>query len=206
MCGRYTQTKNEAMLRKRFRFDPPGFDVVPRYNIAPTQEAPVLVGRTLKLLRWGFEGGLFNARAETAAVKPTFRDAFRRGRCLVPADGFYEWRKEGSRRVPLRFVLKSREPFAFAGLHEGGAFTILTTAPNPLVATVHDRMPLILREELEEAWLDPAADVREALLPFPAERMEAYVVSAAVGSPRNDDASLVEPAAPPPPPAQLSLF
>ncbi len=214
MCGRYTQTKAEAMLRKRFRYDPPDVEVLPRFNVAPTQDAPVVVGgarRTLELLRWGFEGGFINARAETVDSRRAFREAFRRRRCLVPADGFYEWRTfSDGRKVPIRFVRKDREPFAFAGLYEGRTFTILTTTPNALVSPVHDRMPAMLLPSAEDLWLDEdaaVAAVRASIAPYPAEEMDAYEVSGAVNNVRNDEATLVDGVEPtPPPPEQLSLF
>lgn len=239
MCGRYTETKLVAILRKRFRFRPPGFELVPRYNLAPTQRAPIVrlepQDRVLELATWGLvplwdrgstraaeAGGrrspnatsgakLINARSETVATTPSFRDAFRERRCLVPADGFYEWRKERRGKMPVRFVLRSREPFAFAGLHENGTFTILTTDANPLVAKVHDRMPVILLPENEERWLDPSAKPRELqslLQPYPEVEMDADDVSPAVSSPKNDDPSLIEPvhAKARPLPPQRDLF
>lgn len=209
MCGRYTETKLVEIIRKRFRFRPPGFELVPRYNLAPTQEAPIVrldgEDRVLELPTWGLVplwdrdaasgAKRINARSETVATTPSFRDAFRERRCLVPADGFYEWRKRSGGKTPVRFVMRSREPFAFAGLFENGTFTILTTEANGLVAKVHDRMPVILLPESEDRWLDRTASPRELqslLLPYPEEEMDAHDVSPRVSSPKNDDPSLIE--------------
>jgi putative SOS response-associated peptidase YedK len=152
---------------------------------------------------------MINARAETVAEKPAFRGAFRRRRCLVPADGFYEWRSEGRRKQPYRIRLKSGTTFAFAGLWEhreapegapGGAiesFTIIVTDANALLRPIHDRMPVILNPSDHDAWLDTRAaapDEAKALLkPFPADEMEIYAVSTRVNSPRFDDPELIEP-------------
>jgi putative SOS response-associated peptidase YedK len=147
-----------------------------------------------------------NAKAETATEKPMFRDAFRRRRCLVPADGFYEWRREDMRKQPVYICMKDREPFAFAGLWEhwenqdGQAIescTILTTEPNDLLKPIHNRMPVILDPKDYDLWLDP--DVRDAgkpsalLGPYPPEDMAAFPVSLRVNNPRNDDPECIEP-------------
>ena len=181
---------------------------------APTQDAPVVVQhkdvRVLKMMRWGLipswakeesvGNRMINARAETIAEKPSFRNSFKRRRCLVLADGFYEWRKltGGGKKIPMRIVLRSKEPFAFAGLwdiwvnpegEEIESFTIITTEANQLLQDIHNRMPVILREEQEETWLSPEVDAQELLSilkPFPGE-MEAYSVSTLVNSPSNDD-------------------
>ncbi len=174
----------------------------PRHNVAPTQSVPVVrltaggEGRELVLVRWGLiphwakdpsiGNRLINARAESVADKPSFRDAFRRRRCLVVADGFYEWQKLGTRKQPFLIRLKNREPFAFAGLWsrwrtpEGGDLdtcTIITTDANPLLAPIHDRMPVILAPADHACWLDPAAgDPRPLLRPFADEALEAVPV------------------------------
>ena len=233
MCGRYTQTKAEEILRKRFRLSRVDGPVVPRYNVAPGQDAPVVVaepgGHVLRPMRWGLVPewareargtGHVNARADSLVEKPAFRDAFRARRCLVPADGFYEWRKEGPRRVPLRYMVEGGELFALAGLFEAPrapgeppTFTIVTTEPNALVSEVHDRMPVVLRPEDEEAWLDAKRgpdEVAPLLAPFPAERMEARRASMRLNRPENDDAACLEEDAWEEPgaktPAQRSLF
>ena len=219
MCGRYTITVPTRSLLTLFDL-PEVPELLPRYNVAPTQEVPVVrtLGgrRELTLLRWGLipfwskdpkQGPTpINARADTAPEKPAFRTAFRRHRCLLPADGFFEWKKEGTKKQPVYFRMRDDRPFAFAGLWDrwespDGAIiqscTILTTEPNELVATVHDRMPAIVPPEAYDLWLDPAvhdpARVQPLLGPYPADAMKAYPVSARVNSPRDDDPGLIEP-------------
>lgn len=218
MCGRYTQTADARTLAGRFRLAKVGVDVRPRWNMAPGQEAPVVVlegGRKLGLYRWGLVPSwakdpsagfkMINARADSVAEKPAFRGPFQRRRCLIPADGFYEWRKAGKAKVPVRFTRADGAPFAFAGLWdewrspEGDvlrSYTVLTTEANALVSAVHDRMPVILTEEGEAAWLDPAAsqaDLRPLLSPFAPAAMTAREASSRVNSPRNDDPGLLTP-------------
>jgi putative SOS response-associated peptidase YedK len=205
MCGRCTLTPGLAILQRRFGFAAEEITLDPRYNLAPTQEAPVVVydaSRVLRLMQWGLVPSwakedsignrMINARAETISQKPSFKKSFQLGRCLVLADGFYEWRKVmGSRtKIPMRFVLKSREPFAFAGLwdtwqqpedEELRSFTIITTEANELLRSVHDRMPVILPQEDEEMWLD--SDLKDVdkltplLAPYPPDRLQGYDVS-----------------------------
>lgn len=245
MCGRYTLTAPGDVLAELF-----GLDEWPeaeaRYNVAPTQEvAAVRVdqaggGRRFVRLEWGLVPAwaddpaignrMINARAESAAEKPAFRTSFKRKRCLVLADGFYEWQKvEGGKKQPWYFRLESGEPFAFAGLwsswNKGGgdpekgpieSCTILTTDANPLVGKVHHRMPVILDPAAYELWLDPSVEDRErlesALGPFDPARMIAYPVSTRVNSPANDDPSVIEPqgeaerAGPEPEEEQRELF
>ena len=220
MCGRYTLTAPAQVLTEIFDLAET-VELHPRYNIAPTQETAV-VGlnhdgkRSLGLMRWGLiphwakdpsiGNRLINARAETAAEKPAFRSSFSKRRCLVPADGFYEWQKTGGRKQPFYLQLKEHRPFAFAGLwarwkasedETVQSFTLLTTTPNEVAAKVHDRMPVILPPESYDRWLDPELHDREALeallLPYPAEAMEAYPVSTLVNSPQNDDPRCIEP-------------
>src|SRR5678816_1838078 len=197
MCGRYTDTKrNKAMLASvGFQAD---FAFTPRYNIAPTQEASIVAlgaegALEHKLVRWGLLPhwakdekmgvSLINARSETVAEKAAFRHAFRFRRCLVLADGFYEWKKGPSGKQPIYIRMREGRPFAFGGLREEWrdgerlveSFCIVTTRPNELCATVHDRMPLILREADFPAWLDPNARPQavDALLrPYAAMEME----------------------------------
>ncbi|MFH1724017.1 MAG: SOS response-associated peptidase, partial [Elusimicrobiota bacterium] len=169
MCGRYTQTADIKTLQRRFGFRAEGAAFAPRYNIAPGQTAPLVVrdeARRLALMRWGLVPSwakdpaighrMINARSETIAEKPAFRKPFEKRRCLVVADGFYEWRRAGRAKVPVRFVRKDGAPFAFAGLWDRwrvpgetplDTFTVLTTSANSLVAEVHARMPVILRED-----------------------------------------------------------
>jgi len=222
MCGRYTQTAafDELALRFGITVEDTGLeDLGPRYNVAPSQPVPIVVahngGRRLVLASWGFHPAWMktsklapiNAKAETVATSPMFQGAVKRGRCLVPADGFYEWKPvPGQRRKqPYYLRLKGGGLFAFAGLYtppdtQAGALatcTILTTAPNELVASIHDRMPAILARDDEGRWTDarvtdPAA-VLPCLRPLPADRMEAYPVSTLVSSPGNEGRRLVEP-------------
>lgn len=219
MCGRYSLTSPPEAMRRLFGLAATP-NLPPRYNIAPTQEAPVVragaQGRELHLLRWGLVPAwaedpalgarLINARSETVADKPSFRRAFRQRRCLVPADGFYEWRKEGTRKQPFRAVLAERGPFAFAGLWErwdraaaGGpleSFTILTTEANALLRPIHARMPVIVAPHDYAAWLDPTRAANDALAllkPCASEAMAVYPVSLRVNSPRHDDPECIEP-------------
>jgi putative SOS response-associated peptidase YedK len=198
---------------------------MPRYNIAPTQDAPVLRQRrepkgerTLQMLRWGLipswakdtkiAAKLINARAESIAEKPSFRSAFRRRRCLVPADGFYEWRAEGTRKQPYLIARRDREPFAFAGLWERwtpkepdadsastDSFTIITADANALLKPLHVRMPVILAPADYGIWLDPEAaeaDLLALLKPAPQEWLGYAPVSPRVNAAAVDDAALIE--------------
>ncbi len=219
MCGRYYLLTPRAELAELFGLaDVP--DLAPRYNIAPTQ--PVLAvglskeGRpATATFRWGIvppwsaepRPGPINARSETAADKPTFAEAIRKRRCLIPASGFYEWLRQGKARKPFAIRMADDKPFAFAGIWEAWrpesgppllTCAILTTAANELVRTIHDRMPVILEARRFGTWIDrdvqEPADLAPMLLPFPADRMHAYPVSSLVNSPRNDDARCIEPA------------
>jgi len=214
MCGRYTLTASPEQLRQAF----PGFDIPDqtpsRYNIAPTQPVAVIPndGRNrLDFYVWGLipswakdpsiGNRMINARAETLLEKPAFRAAFRRRRCLIPADGFYEWMQQpGSKtKTPMLIRKQAGKPFAFGGLWETWnspdgsqilSCTIITTEPNPLMAAIHNRMPLILPEEAYDLWLEPGearSETLQALLqPYPAQEMEAFPVSTLVNSPSND--------------------
>jgi len=224
MCGRYsiTVTLEELMVRYTIGVANVPYHR-PKYNVAPGQMVLAVIsdGRTNRLgeLRWGLipswakdekiGSRLLNARAETAAEKPAFRGPLRTKRCLVPADGFYEWRTEpDGGRQPMRIVLRKGGVFSMAGVYETwitpdgrriGTVAILTTEPNELMATIHNRMPVILRPEDEALWLDRSVRDPEALRhlyePYPADELEAYPVSKAVGSVRNDDPSLIAPLA-----------
>lgn len=217
MCGRFTIFADPAQLAERFNAALPAEGLRPRYNAAPTQDLPVILNedeRAIQLLRWGLVpfwakdpaigNRMINARAETLPEKPSFRTPLQKRRCLVLADGFYEWKKTEHGKAPLRIGLKTGEPFAFAGLWETWkqpdgellrTFTIITTPPNSLMEPIHNRMPAILLPEDEALWLDNSAGVigwLSALRPYPAELMTAYPVSPRVNSPRNDDPSVVE--------------
>lgn len=216
MCGRFTLTASGEELAEAFDLDDAPA-LAPRYNIAPSQLVAVVRRdpdgvRRLTTLTWGLrpagapEGDrpFINARAETAGARPSFRDAFARRRCLVTADGFFEWEGTGKRRQPWYLRLTSGRPFAFAGLWEPsraaeapGTVTLLTTEPNELVRTIHDRMPVILAAEDAAAWLDPRRSRAEELAPllgtYPAAAMTAYRVGPAVNNARFDEASCIAP-------------
>ncbi|WP_031409921.1 SOS response-associated peptidase [Geobacillus vulcani] len=218
MCGRFTLTADLETLRALFRFRYQG-SLAPRFNIAPGQDVLTVVAegeeRVGKMMRWGLVpfwakddrigAKMINARAETVDEKASFRHAFKRRRCLILADGFYEWRKEGAKKVPYRFTLATDAPFAFAGLWERweGASgpletcTIITTRANELIAPIHDRMPVILPSERHDDWLDPSLDDSEYLKmflqPYPSERMRTYEVAPLVNSPKNDVSACIEP-------------
>jgi putative SOS response-associated peptidase YedK len=222
MCGRYTLSTPSDLLADLMEVEEAP-ELAARYNIAPTQEAPILrlsgdsaTERELRLLKWGLVpfwaddpaigNRMINARSESVAEKPSFRTSFKKRRCAVLADGFYEWQKTGSGKQPFFFRLKSRRPFGMAGLWdrwekgEGQpleTFTILTTSPNELVAEAHHRMPVILSQADLGRWLDPEADARsdfEALWdPYPVAEMEGFPVSTYVNSPANDTPRCIEP-------------
>ena len=219
MCGRFTLTADLERLEERFVFRAASLSYVPRYNIAPTQPVLALLEngeRRAGFLRWGLipswakdpaiGNRMINARAETLAEKPSFRRALHKRRCLIMADGFYEWKKEGKKKTPMFVSLHDREPFGFAGLWETWpapdgktihSCTIITTTPNALMVSIHNRMPVILPREAEAVWLDQKIEDPEALLPllvpYPAEAIEAYAVSPLVNSPKNDTATCLTP-------------
>jgi len=223
MCGRFTLTTDLSFLQTRFDLEVANLKLSPRYNIAPTQEVLTVVnhgsrnqGRTM---RWGLVpfwakdtttgSRMINARAETIAENRVFRQVFPKQRCLVVADGFYEWKTTPTGKAPMRIVLKSGEPFAFAGLWSTWrsrekpdseplySCTIITTVPNTLMAPIHNRMPVILSREAESLWLDPAltssGELRELLIPYSPTEMTAYQVSTVVNSPRNNDPACIQP-------------
>jgi putative SOS response-associated peptidase YedK len=219
MCGRYTLVDPGA-IAARYGTANVLEELHPRYNAAPGQGLPVIVREEGKaraeVMRWGLVPSwakdpgigyrMINARAETAAEKPSFRSAFRRRRCLVPTTGFYEWKKEGEAKQPYFIHLKEVDLFSFVGLYERwrdaagnelATFTILTTEPNVLLRSIHDRMPVILRREDEGMWIDTEnkdADGFAGLLrPYDPDAMEVYQVSGAVNSPGNEARSLIEP-------------
>jgi putative SOS response-associated peptidase YedK len=220
MCGRYSLTAPPELIAELFGLAKPP-DLTPRYNIAPTQEAPVIRRegdrRVLAPLRWGLVppwaedptggGRMINARSETVTTRPAYREAFRRRRCLVPADGFFEWRRGGGRAQPFFLRRRDGRPMALAGIWErwqgpGEAlesFAILTTDANELVAPLHDRMPAIVPPEAFAGWLDPATDAAGELAPLlrprPPGELEAYPVDPWVNDPAHDDARCLEPVA-----------
>lgn len=220
MCGRYTLSVPAETIAEHFGLEAVP-DLAPRFNIAPTQAAPVVrwspaaEAPALAFLRWGLvpawakdaagAGRLINARAETAADKPSFRAALRRRRCLVPADGFYEWRAEGGAKQPYHIARPDHAPFAFAGLWERwsrGAepletFTILTTDANAALRPLHDRMPVILDPADYDLWLDPLATdpslVEPLLRSLPDDALTFVAVGRAVNTVGHDDPSLIVP-------------
>ncbi|HKG56878.1 MAG TPA: SOS response-associated peptidase [Candidatus Limnocylindrales bacterium] len=219
MCGRFTQQRPTSELAEIFDADNLAADPGGHYNVAPTDEASVVVQRddrrAITRYHWGLvphwaseakiAGRTFNARAETVAVTPAFRDAFRRRRCLVPVDSFYEWRREGEVRQPYRIVREDDTPLVLAGLWAGwrdpdGAvrrtFTIVTTRASERLAELHDRMPVILPPDAWATWLDPQLADRGELQAFlePAEdvQLAVYPVVRLVNNVRNDGEALIE--------------
>ena len=214
MCGRFSLF-NLPELMNEYRVDLPA-DIMPRYNIAPSQAILAIInddGYQARQLRWGLMpswsragfAGIINARAETVDQKPSFKQSFRRRRCLIPADGFYEWKKEEKRKQPYRITLKNREVFAFAGLWETwtspsgdtiNSAAIITTAPNAAIRPIHNRMPVALPKTAESVWLDDEADhptLKSLLIPYRSEQMVMYPISNRVNSARNDSPDVLTP-------------
>jgi putative SOS response-associated peptidase YedK len=221
MCGRFTLTADPSELRDAFPDITVPTEITARYNIAPSQPIAVIPNtgeNKLDFFVWGLipfwakdpkiGSRMINARAETLGEKPSFKAAYRRRRCLIPADGFYEWRKVpgSTAKIPTYIRLKSGKPFAFAGLWENWhspdgseilSCTIITTQPNDLVERIHNRMPVILPQETYSHWLTPSEVPPEALnsllVPYPADEMEAFPVSRTVNSPSNDSPACIQP-------------
>ena len=220
MCGRYTDTKRDKQFLVRMGIEQAEIDFVPRYNLAPTQSAAVIAcaadGRPeLRRSRWGLipfwaqdekiGSRLINARAETIATKPAFRSSFRKKRCLILADGFFEWQKVPGGKQPVYIRMRDGTPFVFGGLwdrwNDLETFSIITVEPNALLSTIHTRMPLILPQDAVQRWLDPAtpADQLTPLLrPYAADPMEFFPVSTLVNTPRVDSPELIQRADPVP--------
>lgn len=218
MCGRITLREPRRAIAAFLGREVPELPS-PRFNIGPGQEELVIRasatepgGRELNRLFWGFVPSwsreekpppIINARAETIATKPSFREAFRHRRCLVPADGFYEWKRRDRKRLPFLFTLTGDAPFALAAIWETwthgdtrrDGFCLLTTGPNSLMEPVHDRMPILLDEEGARRWLEaePTADLTDLLRPFPAERMTARPVSSFVNKIGHEGPQCIEP-------------
>ena len=219
MCGRFTLRANLNRILDEFAAEASGLEWSPRFNIAPTQQVLAIRlkdgARTLSAAKWGLfpswakdakiGNSLINARADGVADKPSFRSAFKRGRCLVVADGFYEWQKvDAKSKQPYFIHMKDDRPFAFAGLCEHwskgeqpiDSATIITTEPNPLMAPIHDRMPMILPASAYDLWLDPEFTDKQRLLdllkPYQQGQMVATPVSTLVNNPRNESPRCVE--------------
>ena len=217
MCGRYSLIADLGELARRFEFDGDWLTFESAYNVAPTQDVLAVVGGEARrggFMRWGLiphwaknasiGSRMINARAETVAEKPAFRDALRRRRCLVLADGFYEWQRSGGTKRPMRIIMRSGEPFAFAGLWslwrdpDGNRIpscAIITTAANDLLRPIHDRMPVILSRGLEEFWLDGSVEdpgaLGSVLIPYADDAMDTYEVSTLVNSAANDGPEVI---------------
>jgi putative SOS response-associated peptidase YedK len=223
MCGRYSFAVEDALILERFGLRVRTAIYKARYNCAPTQNLAIIANDapdTLKFFRWGlipywakdasFGNKLINSRAETIGEKPSFKNAFRNRRCLVPATGFFEWKKkrsEGDQANPVHTAwhihLKNGDAFCFAGLWDKWvspdgeiihSFTIITTSPNNLMGKIHDRMPVILHRDDEQSWITPNQEQSLAglLKPYPAEMMEAWPVSNLVNSPKNDVPAIID--------------
>lgn len=209
MCGRYSFAIDDELIKERFGVSVRSAIYKARYNCAPSQELAVISNDhpdEVQFFRWGLipfwakdvsiGNKLINAKAETITEKPSFKNAFRKRRCLVPADGFYEWKKNPA-KTPYRITLNSGAPFAMAGIWERWndgegelihSFSIITTKPNELMAPIHDRMPAILLPEDEKRWLYDSSEtiLLELLKPYPPDQMKAFPVSKMVNSPKND--------------------
>jgi putative SOS response-associated peptidase YedK len=218
MCGRYAITTAPEAILRLFQVPGPVPNFAPHYNAAPGQELPVIrhnpeTGeRVLGTLLWGLipywskdrkiAWKCINARGETAKTAPSFRDAYKRRRCLIPADAFYEWKANGKAKHPYAIAMRDRRPFAFAGLWENWkdpktsewvrTYTILTTKPNEVVAPLHDRMPVVLAPGEYDQWLDTSTDPASLIRPYPLDDMATWPVSTRVNKPENDDAAILE--------------
>lgn len=224
MCGRSSLTKNEKEIEKRFnatfysdelkRYNP-----LPNYNVAPTHMCPVITNddpNRIHLFRWGLIPfwakdvkigyKMINARSETLLEKPSFKKAAESRRCIIPMDGFYEWKRDGKIKTPYRITTTNVDIFAVAGLWEKWtnketaeiiySFTVITQGPNEMMKDIHDRMPAILLPEQEQIWLDttlPASEVMKIIEPYPSDLMKAYKVSSSVGNVRNNSEDLILP-------------
>jgi putative SOS response-associated peptidase YedK len=223
MCGRYRLSRRKQIIEEHFHAADWQDDWSPRYNIAPTQPVPVIRQhpkepiRRISTMRWGLvphwakdasgAASTINARSETAATKPAFRDPLKSRRCLIPADGFYEWKRTGTSKQPFCFEVDAGELFAFAGLWDEWkdstgkwikTCSILTTTPNAVTSAIHDRMPVILDPTSYDLWLDPGMQnvgaISELLKPFDARLMRCYPVSTRINQVANDDEECSQPA------------
>lgn len=225
MCGRYRLSRRKQIIEEHFDTADWQDDWSPRFNVAPTQPVPVIRQnpkepvRELSLMRWGLipswakdtsgAARMINARSETAHTLPAFRDAMKLRRCLVPADGFYEWQRRGSAKQPFCFEVGEGGLFAFAGLWDGWrdpsgqwlrSCSILTTTPNAVTSAIHDRMPVILDRDSYDLWLDPGmqnvAAISELLKPYDSRLMRSYPISTRINHVANDDEECSRPVEP----------
>ncbi len=218
MCGRFSRKATLQAIVDEFEIAEVNGEFVPSYNIAPGQDVAVILKndtRKLGLLKWGLipswskdpkiGNRMINARAETLAEKPSFKHPVRRKRCLIVADGFYEWKKEGKQKIPMYIFLKDQKPFVFAGLWdtwtspEGkkvSTCTIITTEPNKFMEKIHNRMPVILPRDHIDIWLNREVQdehrVLPLLKPYPEKEMDAYEVSRMVNSPKNNSPQVIQ--------------
>lgn len=222
MCGRFVLYRNLEEIKEAFVIEQVRWEPEASYNIAPTQDVAVVVKRegenSLEKMRWGLipswakdpkiGSRMINARAETLSEKPSFRRPFKSQRCLVIADGFFEWAETEHGKVPMFVRLKSQRPLGLAGLYDVwespqgetiNSCTIVTTRPNDFMQSIHNRMPLILAKPQEAEWLDPAThhidEWLSTLAPYPSHEMEAYEVSRWVNSPQNNSIKCIQPVA-----------
>jgi putative SOS response-associated peptidase YedK len=231
MCGRFSQSGDLEVIRKQCKVLECSVDDRPRYNIAPSQPAQVILNDGITkaaMLRWGLipswskdekiANRLINARAESLNEKPMFKTLFQKRRCLIPVDGFYEWKKAERFKQPMRILMKDNSPFALAGLWDRwiapdgdtvDSFTIITTDANDLIKPIHNRMPVILAPEDYLIWLDPDISdtkiLNRVLKPFPSDKMRLYAVSRIVNSPEIDSPECIKPVNSSDP-SQLSLL
>jgi putative SOS response-associated peptidase YedK len=220
MCGRFTLHQSPEDIITRFLINNIPFEFIPRYNIAPSQLIPGLYTdhhgqRRITLFKWGLIPSwakdekigfkMINARAESLMEKPAFKNLITGRRCVIPADGFYEWQQIEGGKQPKRILLNTEEPFGMAGLFDSwkspdgrivNSCTIITTRPNELISPIHDRMPVILNKKTEEIWLNPSIQdakyLQSLLEPYDAEQMKVYSVSSLVGNPRNDEPTCIK--------------
>jgi putative SOS response-associated peptidase YedK len=213
MCGRFSLATDISVLQEQFNFKWSNeITINPRFNVAPSQQILTIGSdgekRIGTMMKWGLVPywsndtkigyKMINARAEGIDEKPSFKTPFKRKRCLILSDGFYEWKKEEKKKQPFRFMMKDDRPFAFAGLWDQWdkdgellySCTIITTTPNEMTQEVHNRMPVILEEDAYDLWIDAKMNdteyLKSLLIPFPAEKMKSYPVSTLVNSPKNN--------------------
>lgn len=222
MCGRYSLTRRQQEISERFGLEQLLDEFKPRFNISPTQQVPVIVKneeeqKILTPYRWGLVPSwvkdlktakpIINSRSETLLEKPFFKRSLIKRRCLIPADGFYEWKKgENSKvKIPMWIHLVDKELFAFAGIYDEWksdeksfrSYSIITCAANEVISPVHDRMPVILPKEFEDKWLDPSLqdpdELMKMLIQYPDDQITMYQVSSAVNSAKTDSSTMVLP-------------